>query len=64
MYSNNKTQRLILKNMWVDVDKIANKKLDVDKIWGFISIQPQKNDHLVLTIFNFYKVNTYMVFQN
>jgi hypothetical protein len=50
--------------MWVDVDKIASKKIDVDKIWGFISIQPQKNDHLVLTILNFYKVNTYMVLQN
>jgi len=50
--------------MWVDVDKIASKKIDVDKIWGFISIQPKKNDHSVLTILNFHKVNTYMVLQN
>jgi hypothetical protein len=28
--------------MWVDVDKIVNKKIDVDKIWSFISIQLQK----------------------
>jgi hypothetical protein len=48
--------------MWVDVDKIASKKIDVDKIWGFNSIQPQKNDHLVLTILNFYKVITYVWF--
>jgi hypothetical protein len=37
-----KKWRLIFKNMWVDVDKIVSKKIDVDKIWSFISIQPQK----------------------
>jgi hypothetical protein len=31
--------------MWVDADKIVSKKIDVDKIWGFNSIQPQQNDH-------------------